>query len=74
VLESVQATPRDLRITIRRNGDDRYSTSFIGAGGKLLAVEHGLSVSYAYKGGEQYVRAVVHASNGDDAWTQPVFR
>jgi len=26
------------------------------------------------RGNEKYVRAVVRASNGDDAWTQPAFR
>jgi hypothetical protein len=74
VLEDVQLTARELRLTITAAGDTRYSTTFHGSGGKLLATVHGLSPSYAFQGNEKYVRAVVHASNGDEAWTQPAFR
>jgi hypothetical protein len=71
VLDNVQSTARDLSLTITASGDTRYSTTFHGSGGKLLATVHGLNPTYAYQGNEKYVRAVVHASNGDEAWTQP---
>ena len=74
VLEDVQSSAKELRVTIAQTGDNRYSTDFLGAGGVLLSVQHGLTAAYTYKGDEQYVRAVIHSSNGDDAWTQPVFR
>lgn len=74
VLEDVQVTEKEVRVAIKQTGDNKYSTEFFGGGGKLLGVQHGLSAAYAFQGGEQYVRALVHASNGDDAWTQPVFR
>jgi hypothetical protein len=74
VLEDVQVTSTELRITIAASGDMRFSTAFHGADGKLLAVRYGQSAVYTFQENESYVRAVVHASNGDDAWTQPVFR
>jgi hypothetical protein len=74
VLDELQAGTNGLRLTVRAAGDNRYSTEFFGAKGRRLAVRHGLKAAYDFQGGEKYVRAVVHSSNGDDAWTQPVFQ
>ena len=35
---------------------------------------YGVDAAYALKSSDQYARAIVHASNGDDAWVQPVRR
>ena len=51
----------------------RFTTSFIGSGGRLLAQEFGTEATYEGKSGDGYVRAVVQGSNGYKAWTQPVF-
>jgi predicted metal-dependent phosphoesterase TrpH len=72
-LEDVQATSKELRITIRPARDTKYTTEFIGSNGAVLTAQHGLSAVYPFRGGERYVRALVRASNGDSAWTQPVF-
>jgi hypothetical protein len=51
----------------------RYTTRFIGRGGKLLAEVHGTEPRYTVRGDEGYVRAAITDSNGRRAWTQPVF-
>jgi hypothetical protein len=51
----------------------RYTTRFIGEGGKVLAEVVGRSPQYRFRGGERYVRAVITDSDGRRAWTQPVF-
>ena len=53
---------------------EKFTTSFIGAGGKVLAKVFGVSASYRFAGGEKYVRARVDSSFGASAWTQPIFR
>ena len=56
----------------RGRGDDRrYTTEFIGRGGRVLATAHGDSASYRVRGDEGYVRVRVTDSNGRRAWTQP---
>jgi hypothetical protein len=60
--------PRDPRMT-----DDRmFTTRFIGKDGRVLSEAGGLNPSYVFRGGEEYVRAVIVDSNGMRAWTQPV--
>jgi len=52
----------------------KYTTTFIGEGGKVLARLPGTSVKYRFTGKESYVRARVEDSMGYKAWLQPVFR
>jgi hypothetical protein len=49
-------------------------TRFIGQGGQVLAEVAGISPRYRFTGNETYVRAAIIDSNGNRAWTQPVFR
>ena len=72
-LSDVEAGKKDLRIVIKPLGDTKYTTRFIGQGGEVLGESFELSPSYTMRGDEKYVRAVVRASNGDEAWVQPVF-
>ena len=51
----------------------KFTTYFIGAGGRVLTTVHGPSPSYQFTGKEKYVRARVVNSAGYVAWTQPVF-
>jgi hypothetical protein len=60
-------------LTIAADRDYRYSTHFIGAGGRMLASVWGPTPAYRPHGDEGYVRAKVVSSNGGGAWTQPVF-
>jgi len=55
------------------HGASRYLTRFIGRDGKVLAEVAGTHPTYRIKGAEQYVRASIIDSNGNRAWTQPVF-
>ena len=61
-----------LRLTIARpaNDDRRFTTEFIGRGGRVLATVPGLEAKYTVRGDEGYVRARVTDSNGRHAWTQ----
>ncbi|MEZ4424192.1 MAG: CehA/McbA family metallohydrolase [Gemmatimonadota bacterium] len=72
-LETVEVEPTRIRIRIRPQGDFRYTTVFVGAGGTELARVGGLDASYALRGDEGYVRARVVDSGGRRAWIQPVW-
>lgn len=71
-LAEVQASATELRIEIKPQGPQRYTTYFIGPGGQTLAKSVDNTAVYRFRG-ERYVRARVVSSNGDIAWTQPVF-
>jgi hypothetical protein len=62
-----------LEIHIAPRGDSRYTTTFIGSGGRVLSVSLENPAVYALQGRERYVRAKVTDSRGDAAWVQPVF-
>ncbi len=51
----------------------RYTTTFIGSGGRVLSVSSENPAVYTLQGRERYVRAKVTDSRGDAAWVQPVF-
>jgi hypothetical protein len=70
----VSAPPDEYRIEIEPQPTERFTTYFIGKGGKVLARSFETSPVYRFTGGEQYVRARVESSFGTFAWTQPVFR
>jgi hypothetical protein len=63
-----------MTIAIRETGvATKYTTRFIGRGGKVLAEVFSNPASYVIRGDEGYVRARVSDSNGRLAWLQPVF-
>ncbi len=72
-LSDVVTTDTSVAITIKQLNDTRYSTRFIGSGGRVLAELPGLSPRYHINKSDGYVRAVITDSNGAKAWTQPVF-
>ena len=72
-LESFKIEPNALDIAIAQDRDFRYTTYFIGDGGRVLAQVHGLRARYELKPGVTYVRAKVVDSGGRAAWTQPAF-
>jgi len=55
-------------------GELRYRTEFVGANGEVLAVDESNSPGYRLRDNDLYVRARVMASDGSQAWTQPLFR
>lgn len=73
-LLDVQATGSEYRIEINARAQEKFTTTFIGAGGKVLATSFETIPVYRYKGDEKYVRARIDSSFGLSAWTQPVFR
>jgi hypothetical protein len=72
-LRDIKADARAVRIEIAPLSDRRYTTEFIGRGGRVLATATGTAPSYAITGNEVYVRARVTDSQGRRAWTQAVW-
>jgi len=73
VLDDITVTDATLSLRIRRDGDFKYTTQFIGDNGRILDVNRTLTPSYTLTGNETYVRARVIDSGGRVAWVQPVF-
>ncbi len=73
-LVSVETMEKGMRLEIKPANPLKYRTHFIGKGGKVLKTVTDLKVEYAFTDGDSYVRARVEASNGDAAWTQPVWK
>jgi len=71
-LTSVNATSRDLSVTVKPAGQSKYRIQFIGKQGAVLSESTDSSATYTFKGDESYVRARVIESNGKMAWVQPV--
>jgi hypothetical protein len=62
-----------LSMELKGTDDTRFTTEFVGRGGRVLATVRGQEASYKIRGNEGYVRARVTDSNGRHAWTQAVF-
>ena len=73
VLEDVVGTDSTLAVRIAPQGNFKYTTTFIGDGGRVLATDASLTPTYRLTGRERYVRARVTDSMGKQAWVQPLF-
>jgi len=72
-LADVRVQGPTLEVHIAQRGNFRYTTTFIGAGGRELGSSPELVASYTLTEDVGYVRAKVVDSMGHVAWTQPVF-
>lgn len=76
-LADVIVEPERLTVIIQPRADFRYTTVFVGDGGRELARVGGTHASFvldpARHAGLTYVRARVDDSGGGHAWVQPVF-
>lgn len=72
-LDDVVVAPDRLEVHIAQDRNFRYTTTFIGEGGRTLATSVGNPAVYDLTDDVGYVRAKVVSSRGDVAWTQPVF-
>ena len=72
-LSDLRIDDQGIEIAIQQEPTFKYTTHFIGDGGRLLSKAHGLKARYRFQGGERYVRARVVDSMGTMAWTQPVW-
>lgn len=72
-LSDVVVEPRRLAVHIAARGDFRYTTTFVGADGRVLARSVDNPAVYDLTEDVGYVRAKVVDSMGYAAWTQPVF-
>lgn len=73
VLKDVRTGPETYQIDIQPWTDAKYTTLFIGKGGRILKADYGLSASYKIQGTEGYIRAKIVATTGEFAITQPFF-
>jgi hypothetical protein len=72
VLDTIDATPADVRVAVRPTSWSKYRVQFIGRNGRVLQESTTTEASYRPRGDEGYVRVKVIESNGGVAWTQPV--
>lgn len=76
-LAGIAVSPTRLSIRIQPEADFKYTTTFIGTGGRTLATVGGLNPVFtldpARAGGLTYVRARIEDSGGARAWVQPAF-
>ncbi len=73
VLDQIQVFEDRLELSIQPRGNFRYTTTFIGSGGRVLKTAFGPEVAYQLDSPVAYVRAKVEDSGGGVAWVQPVF-
>ena len=73
-LRDLSINPRGIRLAAEAAGTDdrRFTTEWIGRGGRVLGTTHGKEATYQVRGDEGYVRARITDSNGKRAWTQPL--
>lgn len=62
-----------IKVQAREEYREKYRIQFIGNHGKILQDATAESSVYEIKGNEGYVRGRITSSNGQAAWTQPVF-
>ena len=72
-LEDVVVTPDRLEVHIAVDRDFRYTTTFVGSEGRVLAESVENPAVFTLTDDVGYVRARIESSRGDTAWTQPVF-
>ena len=76
-LDSITVSAATISLRIRQEADFKYTTTFVGDGGRILAQVGGISPSFSLDRnrarGLTYVRARVDDSGGGKAWVQPVF-
>lgn len=73
-LHDVQITPAAYRTEIDARDTEKFTTTVLGEGGKVLATSFDAIPEYKFTGAEKYVRARIDSSFGHSPWTQPVFR
>ena len=67
------ADNKGIKINILEEEDFKYRVLFIGKSGKILKEDFSNPAIYYFQGNEKYVRTKILDSNGNMAWTQPVF-
>ena len=72
-LDNVEVKERRLEVRIRERSGFKYTTRFIGTGGRILAETGENPAVFELSSPEIYVRAVVEDSGGWKAWVQPAF-
>jgi len=72
-IEDYQVDETLITLKVKQISDTKYRIQFIGKYGKTLQEDTENSATYRLKGDEMYVRVKIMDSNGNRAWTQPVW-
>jgi len=72
-LKDIRVSQQAYGLVIEQMSDFKYTTQFIGRGGRVLKEDYSLNPVYKMAGDEGFVRARVICTSGDFAITQPVF-
>jgi hypothetical protein len=73
-IHELKVSRQEMVIEMAPYDSERFTTSFTGSGGRVLAVENGESVRFKPPANEPYVRATVRSSRAaSTAWVQPLF-
>lgn len=73
VIEDVVLGKNQIEVRIKPQSVFKYTVLFTGHNGKILKTSFSNPAVYNIKGNEKYVRAKILCSDGNCAWTQPVF-
>ena len=72
-LEDYQADNSSVMVKVKQERDAQYRLQFIGREGKVFFENYENQATYILKGNEMYIRIKIEDSNGNRAWTQPVW-
>src|SRR6185312_1839896 len=72
-LQDYRVTSTDVTISLAADPNNSTTIDFIGRNGQLLQRSTGNTALYVFTGHEQYVRAKIYDSQGQIAWTQPIY-
>jgi hypothetical protein len=72
-LDDIIVTDDRLEVRIATDRDFKYTTTFVGAEGRVLLETEANPATYDLSADPGYVRARIRNSRGDIAWTQPIF-
>jgi predicted metal-dependent phosphoesterase TrpH len=73
-LTDIHVSNEEYSVEAKARDTEKFTTYFIGSGGRVLAKSLETISRYRFRGGEKYVRARIESSFGSTAWTQPVYR
>jgi predicted metal-dependent phosphoesterase TrpH len=73
-LTDIHVSNEEYSVEVKARETEKFTTYFIGNGGRVLAKSFDTISKYRFGGSEKYVRARIESSFGSTAWTQPVFR
>ena len=72
-LEDYRVDKASVMIKVKQDRDAQYLLQFIGREGNVFFETYENQATYTFKGNEMYIRIKIEDSNGNRAWTQPIW-